>query len=131
MDEIADLTISVSINGNWWTLHLPFPIFENQRFVKDSIPLESEFWDSIPNYQIIIKLSIYPKLFKSSNRILLNVDFFFHPRFSIERSKSLNNFFVFFFFYRKKKVEAVRGILMQMHEHLGFSLRLNHAGNGR
>lgn len=101
VDEIADLTISVLINGNWWTLHLPFPIFENQRFVKDSIPLESEFWDSIPNYQIIIKLSIYPKLFKSLNRILLNVDFFFHPRFSIERSKSLNNFFVFFFFLSK------------------------------
>ena len=43
-----------------------------------------------------------------------------------------NLLFVFgIFFYRKKKMEAVRGILMQMHEHLGFSLRLNHAGNGR
>lgn len=93
VDEIADLTISVLINGNWWTLHLPFPIFENQRFVKDSIPLESEFWDSI----------LVPKLFKSSNRILLNVDFFLSSMIFDRTFEKFKQLLCFFFFLSKEE----------------------------
>lgn len=87
------------------------------------------FDPKLSNHYQIINLSKIIQIFKSNP---LKRRFFFSSTIfdrTFEKFKQLLCFF--FFFYRKKKVGAVRGILMQMHEHLGFSLRLNHAGNGR
>lgn len=62
---------------------------------KVNFGIRSQIIKSLSNYQFIQNYSNLRIEFSYERSSI----FFFHPRFSIERSKSLNNFFVFFFFF--------------------------------